>query len=141
MASEGPAYTDGGQTVAAANYYNPGSALAGPNGSGQYLCVALSTSVARTSVLASVAGQQIYGILQNTPVSGEAAEVCFMGVTKAMTGSAGTTKGHAIMTDATGAVINWTSSSNKAQIGYCLETGASTQVITVVLVPTGNTVA
>lgn len=141
MASESPLIHDGAQTVAAANYYNPGSALAGPGGSGQFLAVAISASANRTSVLASAAGQKIYGILQNKPVAGEVCDVGIFGVTKAMVGSAGSTRGSPQMVDATGAITDWTSSGNKAQIGYALETGVSTQIISLALVPTGNTTA
>lgn len=130
-----------GWYVAAANYWNPGSALAGPGGSGQYLAVALSASADHTVVLASVAGQKILGILQNKPVLGEVADVCIHGVTKAMVGSAGSTHGSAQMVDATGAITDWTSSGNKAQIGYAGMTGVSGQVIDLVLVNTGNSTA
>jgi hypothetical protein len=141
MATEGPMIRDGSQTVAAANYGN-GANLAGTNtagttggstGSGQYLCVALSTSVARTSVLASVAGQQIYGILQNKPGAGQAADVCIFGPTKAVVAAAGSTLGLPQMVTATGAITDWTTGSGKVQIGFALETGASGQVITIFL--------
>lgn len=141
MASESPLVRDGAQTVAAANYYNPGSVLAGPGGSGQFLAVALSSSANRTSVLASVAGQQIYGVLQNKPVAGEVCDVGIVGVTKAMVGSAAATRGHAAMVDATGAFTDWTSTGNKAQVGYFLETGVSTQIVSMVLLQTGNSTA
>lgn len=141
MASESPLIHDGAQCVAAANYWNPTSALAGQGGSGQFLAVAVSAAANRTVVLASVAGQKIYGILQNKPALGEVADVGIFGVTKAMVGTAGSTRGSAQMVDATGAVTDWTSTGNKAQIGYALETGVSGQVISLALVPTGNTTA
>ena len=130
---------DGTQTIAAANYGN-GANLAGTNtagttggatGSGQFLCVALSTSVARTSVLASTLGQQIYGVLQNKPGAGQAADVCIFGVTKAVVGVGGVTLGLPLYTDATGAVINWATGSGKVQIGFAYETavaGAVTEI-------------
>lgn len=128
MASESPLIHDGAQTVAAANYSNTQS-LAGQSGSGQWLAVALSSAANRTSVLASVQGQQIYGVLQNKPIAGEVADVGIFGVTKAMVGSAGATRGHTLMVDATGAFTDWTAGSAYAQVGYAIETGASTQVI------------
>jgi hypothetical protein len=136
MATESPLLHDGSQTVAAANYNNPASALAGVGGSGQFLAVALSTSADRTSVLASVAGQQIYGILQNKPAAGQAANVGISGVTKAMVGSAASTRGHPQMVDATGAVTDWTAGSGYSQIGYAIESGVSTQIITMFIGPT-----
>lgn len=133
MATESPLISDGSETVAAANYWNPASALAGPSGSGQFLAVALSTAVARTSVLASVLGQQIYGVLQNKPNIGEAADVGLFGISKMVVGSAGVTFGAAIMVDATGAAINWTAGSAYSQIGRSLETIASGGIATVFL--------
>lgn len=141
MATESPLIRDGGQTTASANFYNPGSPLPGVGGSGQFLAVALSSTADRQVVIASAAGQKIYGILQNKPNTGEAADVGLVGVTKAMVGSAGVTHGSPVMVDATGAVTNWTSTSNKAQIGYALETGVSTQIATIYLGATGNTTA
>ncbi len=141
MATEGILLHDGAQTIAAANYGN-GANLAGTNtagttggatGSGQYLCVAISTAAARTSVLASVLGQQIYGILQNKPAAGQAADVGIFGITKAVVGTGGATFGLPVYTDATGAVINWVTGSGKVQIGVALETGVATQVITIFL--------
>lgn len=140
MATDSPLIHDGAQTVAAANYGNSQS-LAGPSGSGQFLAVAASQSADRTSVLASSAGQQIYGILQNKPATGEACDVGIFGVTKAVVGSAGSTHGKPQMVDSTGAVTDWTATGNKAQIGYALETGVSGAIISVFLGATGNTVA
>jgi hypothetical protein len=141
MATEGINLHDGTQTIAAANYGN-GANLAGTNtagttggstGSGQFLAVALSTSVARTSVLASVLGQQIYGILQNKPGTGQAADVVVFGVTKAVVGVGGVTLGLPVYVDATGCVINWVTGSGKVQIGFSYETGVAGQVITIFL--------
>jgi hypothetical protein len=141
MATEGINLHDGTQTIAAANYGN-GANLAGTNtagttggstGSGQFLAVALSTSVARTSVLASVLGQQIYGILQNKPAAGQAADVVVFGVTKAVVGVGGVTLGLPIYVDATGCVINWVTGSGEVQIGFAYETGVAGQVISIFL--------
>jgi hypothetical protein len=140
MATESPLIHDGAQTVAAANYGNA-AGLPGENGSGQFLAVALSQAVDRTVVLASVAGQQIYGILQNKPAAGEVADVGIFGVTKAQVGAAGSTRGKPQMVDATGAVTDWTASGNKAQIGYAIESGTVGAIITLFLGQTGNTVA
>lgn len=147
MSTESPLIHDGSQTVAAANYGN-GAGLAGSNtggttggstGSGQYLAVML-TSAGRTSVIASVAGQQIYGILQNKPAAAQAADVGIFGVTKAVAGGT-IAAGAALMVNASGQVVTWTSTGNKAQIGYAIEAAVSGQVFTMFLGPTGNTVA
>ena len=141
MATEGILIHDGTQTIAAANYGN-GANLAGTNtagttggstGSGQFLCVAISASVARTSVLASAAGQQIYGVLQNKPGIGQAADVGIFGITKIVVGTGGSTLGLPQMTTTAGAVTDWTTGSGKVQIGVALETGAAGAVITMFL--------
>lgn len=129
MATESPLIHDGSQTVAAANYSNT-AALAGNAGSAQFFAVALSQSAARTSVLASAAGQQIYGILQNKPVAGEAADVGIFGVTKAQVGTGGSTCGKPQMVTAAGSVTDWTAGSGYAQIGIAIETGAAGAIIT-----------
>lgn len=133
MATEGPIIKDGGQCIAAANYYNPASALAGPSGSGQFLGVTLSQSADRTALLVSTTGAQIYGILQNKPASGDAADVAIFGVTKAVVGTGGSTHGKPQMMNSNGTVTDWTSGSSYAQIGYALETGASGAIITMFL--------
>lgn len=129
MATESPLIHDGAQTVAAANYGN-GAGLPGPNGSAQFLAVALSQAVDRTSVLASVLGQQIYGILQNKPIAGEVADVGIFGVTKAQVGASGSTRGKPQMVDATGAITDWVSGAASAQIGYAIESGTVGAIIT-----------
>ena len=44
MTTEAPLQKDGAQCVAAANYWNPTTALFGPQGSGQFLAVFLSAA-------------------------------------------------------------------------------------------------
>ena len=131
MATESPLLHDGSKTVAAAAYNNTQS-LAGPSGSGQFLGVALSQSVDRTSVLVSATGQQGYGILQNKPKLGEVCDVGIFGITKAVVASAGSTRGKPQMFTSTGAVTDWTTGSSYAQIGYAPESGSSGQIITMV---------
>lgn len=118
MATEGTMLHDGGNTVAAANYYNPGSALSGPNGSGQFLAVILSTTADRTSLLVSSGGAAIYGILQNSPALGDAADVCLVGISKAV-GGAAITRGAALMTDSSARLVTQTGSN--IVVGYALE--------------------
>jgi hypothetical protein len=129
MATESPLIHDGAQTVAAANYGN-NAGLPGPNGSGQFLAVALSQAADRTAVLASASGQQIYGILQNKPAAGEVADVGIFGVTKAQVGAAGSTHGKPQMVDATAAVTDWVAGAGNAQIGLAIESGAVGTIIT-----------
>lgn len=139
MAVEGP-NLHVGTWVAAANYSNT-AGLAGPSGSGQFLAVAPTAGTAMSVTLASVAGQAICGILQNKPLAGQAADFVFAGITKAVVAAAGSTAGSPQMVTATGAITDWTSTGNKRQIGYAQETGTTGQVIGLLLMPTGNSVA
>jgi hypothetical protein len=132
MATEGFLLHDGTQTIAAANYGNNQS-LAGPGGSGQFLGAVLSQSADRTSVLASVAGQQIYGVIQNKPATGDAVDVALFGVTKAVAAAAGVTRGKPQMVTATGAFTDWTAGSGYAQVGYALESATNGQIFSMVI--------
>jgi hypothetical protein len=135
MATEGPQLRDGGNTVAAANYYSPGSALSGPNGSGQYLAVKLSTSADRTATLANTGGEPIFGVLQNTPESGAPCDVCMGGITKAV-GGAAITRGAQLMTDTSARLI--TATSGNQVVGFALEScGAANDLFTVYIIPGG----
>lgn len=84
MAVEGVMVRDG-NSVAGADMSNT-AALAGPGGSGQFLAVKQSTAADRT-VLMTGANVDVYGILQNKPKSGEAADVCISGISKAVYGA------------------------------------------------------
>lgn len=129
MATESPLIHDGSQTTANANYFNPVSALAGPGGSGQYLCVILSQVADRKVILSSVLGTAVYGVLQNKPALGQAADVGIFGITKVVVGASGSTRGKQQMVDATGAVTDWVSGAASVQIGEALESGASGAII------------
>ncbi len=109
MANEGVMLRDGALTVAAANYYNPSVALAGPNGSGQYLAVKISAP--NTITLANTGGEAIYGILQNTPEAGSPAHVAIIGCSKAVAGAV-ISAGAALMTDTSGRLIPATSTNH-----------------------------
>jgi hypothetical protein len=136
MSTESVLIHDGSQCVAAANYGN-GAGLAGSNtggttggasGSGQYLAVVL-TAAGRTVAVAAAIGAQIYGILQNKPALGQAADVGIIGITKAVAGGT-IAAGAALMTNASGALITWTAGSGYAQIGTAIEAAVSGQVFT-----------
>lgn len=136
MATEGPLVHDGAQCVAAANYgnsaglagTNTGGTTGGATGSGQFLAVVL-TSAGRTVAIAGTAGVQCYGILQSKPASGAAADVAIFGITKAVAGGT-IAAAAALMTNASGQVVAWTSGSGYAQIGYAIEAAVSGQVFT-----------
>jgi hypothetical protein len=135
MATESPLVHDGSQTTAAANYSGGVTGLAGPNSSGQFLAVYISGS--RAVSIAATAGQKVYGILQNTPASGQAADVGILGVTKAVAGSATINAGDDLMADASGRLILQTGTN--VTVAVAIEpSGATNQIITVAIVPTAR---
>lgn len=126
MATESPLIHDGSQTTAAADLSTK-----------QFYAVKITAS--RAVNLASTGGEAIYGILQNNPISGLAADVGMLGITKAVAGAA-VTAGDYLMTDTSGRVITATSTNHR--IGQALETCAvANQIITIALGPnSGDTV-
>jgi hypothetical protein len=129
MATEGPLLHDGSQCTAAANYYNPASALDGPGGSGQFLCVYISA--ARVVTLQTSSGGDVYGILQNTPVQGGPADVGIFGPSKAVAGAA-ISAGALVQSDTAGRVITQTGSG--IVIGRAIEAAtAANQIIAIAI--------
>ena len=126
MATESPLIHDGSQTTAAADY----------SVTGQFLAVYVSGARQVTKVAAI--GHAIYGILQNKPASGQAADVGVFGVTKAVCGSAGMTAGDKLMTNASGQLITWTAGSSYVQVGVALETAVTNQLATVFIFGPGG---
>jgi hypothetical protein len=124
MATEGPLLHDGSNCTAYANMYNPTSALAGPNGSGQFLAVSMQAS--RIVQLSTTVGGLCYGVLQNTPMAGEPADVGFVGASKMVFG-ASVTMGAEIMCDVSGRAITWVAGSGYYKMGLALETVAAAQ--------------
>ena len=120
MATEGPFLHDGSQ-IAAGNY-----------SSSQFLAVTQSTTADRTVVLAAAIGAQIYGVLQNKPTVGQAADVAFVGISKAVAGGT-ITRGDKLMTNASGQLITWTAGSAYAQVGLAQESAVVNQVFSAFL--------
>lgn len=118
MATEGPLQHDGSQTVAGADL----------SGSQFY---AVKITAARTVGLANTGGEQIYGILQNKPTTGQAADVGFLGVSKAAAGAA-IAAGAALTTDTTGRLITATSTTHRVATALEAATAAG-QLITVMV--------
>lgn len=126
MATEGPLTHDGSQTTAAADL-----------SAKQFYAVKITA--ARAVNLASTGGEAIYGILQNKPTSGQAADVGLMGISKAIAGGT-IAAGDYLMTDTSGKLITATSTNHR--IAQALEAGVVNQIITVALGPnSGDTVA
>lgn len=136
MANESPLMHDGAMCTLgfdARNSTNTGSTLSGPNGSGQFLAVRLSTTADRTVLLASTAtaGVNIYGVLQNKGSTGQVADVGIFGITKAVAGGAIAGGGPvAVSSTAAGTFIAYSSAANTYAVGYALETAVAGQVFT-----------
>jgi hypothetical protein len=131
MAGESPNLRYSG-CVAAANYWNPGTALYGPFGSAQYLAVFISA--ARTVTLQTTGGGPMFGILQNSPALGQAADVAIGGISKAVAGAAISFSGSPVplMVDTHGRLIAWTAGGGNTQVAEALEgCSAADSIITV----------
>ena len=127
MATEAPLIHDGAQTTAAADL-----------SSSQFYAVKITA--ARQVNLASTGGEFIYGIVQNKPTLGQAADVGFLGVSKAAAGAA-FSAGVALMTDTTGRLITATGTNHRVATSIEAATAAG-QLIAVVLGPnSGDTVS
>jgi hypothetical protein len=136
MATESPLIHDGSQCQAAANYWNPSTKLFGPGGSGQFLVVYINAS--RQVTIAAAATQVPYGILQNTPDIGQAADVGIIGVTKAVAGAAITVNAGVVglMADSNGRLIPWVAGAANWLMGYAIEPAAAANAIfTMYVVP------
>jgi hypothetical protein len=121
MAVESPLIHDGSSCVAAADY---------SSGAAQYCAVSLTA--ARTVTLTG-AGAQSYGILQNKPALGQAADVGILGVSKGQAGAA-FSAGVPLMSNASGQLIAWTSSN--FVVGQSIDAAtAEYQLVSVALVP------
>jgi hypothetical protein len=122
--------------TAAANYYNPSSALDGPNGSGQYLLVTLTGSGnAPTATLVAGNTTVVHGVLQNDPASGAVCQIAYSGVSKVVAG-ASITLGANLMSDTAGRAITATSAGTNPVCGYAMnQATAANQVISMMVVP------
>lgn len=89
---------------------------------GQYRGMIASTAANHTAVLASVAGQQIIGVLRNEPASGEACEIVESGIAKGIAGGT-IVRGDRLSVDANGAFV--AASGAGAICGVALESAAS----------------
>lgn len=115
-------------------YQNPtvkiGTLVAGADLSAkQYHFVKLNSSGAVISC--AVAGEQVFGVLQNKPTSGQAAEVVVFGATK-IVGSASIAKGALVMTTNAGRAVTAATAESKI-VGWMLDetAGADGEVGTI----------
>lgn len=77
-------------------------------------------------------GDHCVGVLQNKPVSGDAAQVAISGVTKAVAGAA-VAAGAKLMTDANGKFITAVASASRHVVGIAMEAAAADGVVFEVL--------
>lgn len=123
-----------------------GTTLGGPNGSAQFFGVVMSTAAAFTCQLASstsgVSGSTLglpyLGILQNAPGPGQAADIKWVGISKAIAGGA-IAIGNMLQFSSTapGLVVPYAGGNGRI-VGSACEIGVTGQVISVVLYPFAN---
>lgn len=121
MATEGPLIHDGSQTTAAADL-----------SAKQFYGVKVTAARAVNLVAAST--DVPYGVLQNKPTSGQAADVGVFGVTKVACGGT-VTAGAKLMFNSSGQAIAWASGAGNTVIGTALEAGVSGQILTMFYEP------
>lgn len=95
----------------------------------QYYAVKLTSSSGTKIAVPSASSDDIIGILQNAPASGEAAEVTISGVTKMLLGET-VALGAKVQSDATGKGVN---AGAGRVIGRALEAGVSGDIVPVLL--------
>lgn len=137
MATEGPLTHDGSQCTAFANYYN-GSVFLGVGGTGQFLAVSLQA--ARIVQISTGPTAGMYGILQNTPTAGEAADVGIAGISKAVAGQA-ITFGVELMTGTGGTLgqlVPWTVGAGNYKVGLAIEGASAQGVVFTIMIYTPN---
>lgn len=142
MATESPLIHDGGNLTLSTSFDArrssiTGTTLNGPNGSGQYYPVVMSTANDRQVQLSSVTAPSTFapvvGILQNAPGPGQAADVGIFGVTKAIAGLT-ITRGQLLQVSSTaGGYVTPYLQGNGAPIGYAYESAVVGQVFTMFL--------
>ena len=118
-----------------------GSTINGPNGSGQFYWVYMSTLAdfvfrlgSTVNALTPSSLTPVVGILQDTPGPGLAGSVCVFGVTKAIAGSTTIARGTALQVSSTlGGSLVPALTGNGPPIGYALETPTALQQIFAVM--------
>lgn len=99
-----------------------GTTHSGNNGSAQFQAVRVSTVADLTVLLCTASGQPAFGILQNKPSTGEAADVAVFGVSKAVAGATSVVAGVEVMVDSSGCLIAYASAAGRAAMGIALNT-------------------
>ena len=98
-----------------------GTTWQGPNGSGQFLPMRVSTANTLAFTLCTTSTIRSLGILQNTPSTGIAGDINILGVSKVVAGSTSITLGQELMIgSSSGTLIAFTTTSNYS-VGRALE--------------------
>lgn len=136
MAVEGPGINLG-YCVASFDGRNStytGTTHFGPNGSAQFLAVKMSSTADLTVSLKASSTERGVGVLQNKPTTGIAADVRFIGVTKAIAGTTTITNGMAVIFGSSGVALPFSTASGGFAEGQALEAPATAgQVFSVLL--------
>lgn len=139
---ESPLIHDGSQTVAGFDGRNStysGTTALGPSGSRQYTFVRLSTVADRTVLNTTAVGQLPYGVIQNKPALGEAADIGIFGVTNLVAGTTSVAAGVQIMADTSGNAIAYSSAAGRVAAGIAITTPtAAGEVFTAAIYGFGN---
>lgn len=117
MSVEGPRI-DVGYLIASGDYRNStnsGTTHYGPNGSPQFLAVKLSSTADLTVTIMATSTERMFGILQNKPSTGIAADVTVFGVSKVIAGTTTITNGMAITFGSSGVALPYST----AGAGFC----------------------
>jgi len=139
MATESPLLHDGSHFTLSTSYDArrssiTGTTLNGPNGSAQFFPVFIST-VNANQVTLSTGGTtpstfcQFLGILQNTPGPGDAADVGFFGVTKAIAASTFPAGTLLQPSSTTAGQVTTYLQGNGPPIGFAIDTVTSTGTV------------
>lgn len=121
MATESPFLRDGSQTTASADL-----------SAKQFYAVKITG--ARVVGLPTATTDLVYGILQNKPKSGDAADVAIFGICKALAG-ASLTAGSLVGVLSGGLIGTFTTSAGNMALGYAIEAAVSAQVFTMYMFP------
>ena len=150
QATESPLIHDGSQSVLSTgqdfrNSTLTGTTLAGPNGSGQYLAVLISTGrtispMTSTQANLSSANVVFYGICQNKPRAGDAVDVGIFGVSKVVSGSSAITAGQSLGISSTtsGVLIPWSTAGIGRPVGLAIENALSVGAVFTAFIISGG---
>jgi hypothetical protein len=150
QATESPLIHDGSQSVlsTATDFRNStltGTTLNGPNGSGQFLAVTISTGRTITLLtstmpnLSTVNSNTFYGICQNKPRPGDAVDVGIFGISKCVSGSSAITGGQALQcSSTTSGVLTPFVAGNGRPVGIAIENALTVGAVFSALIMSGG---